>query len=89
MDELKSPGKPFEVSKQAVWEAYQKVRRNKGAAGVDGQSLAEFENDEKKQPVPDMEPDVVGQLLPAAGPSRGDPQARGPRGPDTGSSHRV
>jgi len=39
--------KPFGISKRLVWEAYQKVRRNKGAAGVDGQSLADFAQDEK------------------------------------------
>lgn len=47
MDELRSPGKPFEISKRAVWEAYQKVRANKGAPGVDAVSLEEFENDLK------------------------------------------
>jgi RNA-directed DNA polymerase len=30
-----------------VWEAYQQVRRNKGAAGVDGQSVEDFEKDLK------------------------------------------
>jgi retron-type reverse transcriptase len=39
--------KPFVISKQLVWEAYEKVKANKGAAGVDGQSLAEFETDLK------------------------------------------
>ena len=47
MDELKSPGKPFEISKRAVWEAWEKVRANKGAPGVDGESIADFENDLK------------------------------------------
>ena len=37
--------KPFEVSKWAVWEAYRRVKANKGAAGVDEQSLTEFERD--------------------------------------------
>lgn len=40
-------GKSFVIPKRLVWEAYQKVRANKGAAGVDGQSLAQFEQDEK------------------------------------------
>ena len=31
------------ISKQAVWEAYKRVKANHGAAGVDGQSLAAFE----------------------------------------------
>jgi RNA-directed DNA polymerase len=42
-----SPGKPFGISKWEVWQAYQKVAANKGAAGVDGVSLAEFESDLK------------------------------------------
>jgi RNA-directed DNA polymerase len=39
--------KPFDISKRLVWEAYQKVAANKGAAGVDGQSIADFEQDLK------------------------------------------
>ena len=39
--------KPFEISKWAVWEAYQKVRANQGAAGVDAESIADFEKDLK------------------------------------------
>lgn len=39
--------KPFDISKRLVWEAYQKVATNKGAAGVDGQSIADFEQDLK------------------------------------------
>ncbi len=35
--------KPFTITKRMVWEAYKRVRRNSGAAGVDEQSLAEFE----------------------------------------------
>lgn len=47
MGELKAPDKPFDISKRAVWEAYEKVRANKGAPGVDKVSLAEFEKDLK------------------------------------------
>jgi RNA-directed DNA polymerase len=43
----RSAGKPFDIPKVLVWNAYQKVKANKGAAGVDGQSLAEFAQDEK------------------------------------------
>lgn len=38
-------GKPFAISKRVVWEAWQLVRANQGAAGVDGESIAEFEAD--------------------------------------------
>jgi RNA-directed DNA polymerase len=47
MGELKLPGKPFDISKQEVQEAYLKVKANKGAPGVDGVALAEFEKDLK------------------------------------------
>jgi retron-type reverse transcriptase len=33
----------FEISKWAVCNAYRRVKANKGAAGVDGESIAEFE----------------------------------------------
>jgi len=39
--------KSFEISKVAVWEAYRRVKKNKGGAGVDGESMAEFEVDLK------------------------------------------
>ena len=35
--------KPFRIPKRAVWEAYLRVKKNRGAAGVDGQSVAAFE----------------------------------------------
>ncbi|MFG1711325.1 group II intron reverse transcriptase/maturase [Nonomuraea sp. M3C6] len=47
MDKLKSQGKPFDISKWEVWEAFQQVKRNKGAPGVDGQSIEDFEADLK------------------------------------------
>lgn len=37
--------KPFQISKKEVWEAYKQVKANRGAAGVDGQSIEEFERD--------------------------------------------
>lgn len=35
--------KPFSIEKSLVWEAYKEVKANQGAAGVDGQSLQQFE----------------------------------------------
>jgi RNA-directed DNA polymerase len=37
--------KPFEIAKREVWEAFKSVRANRGAAGVDGQTIEEFEAD--------------------------------------------
>lgn len=39
--------KPFEISKHVVWEAYERVKANKGAAGIDEESIAAFEEDLK------------------------------------------
>jgi RNA-directed DNA polymerase len=47
VSELKSAGKPFAISKLEVWEAYRKVKANKGAAGVDEVMLGDFETDLK------------------------------------------
>ena len=48
MNEPKQQDKPFDISKWTVWKAYQRVKANKGAAGVDDVSLAEFEQDRDK-----------------------------------------
>jgi RNA-directed DNA polymerase len=45
MDELKLSGKPFEISKWAVQEAWEKVKANKGAPGVDEVTIEAFEAD--------------------------------------------
>ena len=39
--------KPYAIPKQLVWDAYQRVKANRGAAGVDGESLTAFEKDLK------------------------------------------
>jgi RNA-directed DNA polymerase len=35
--------KPFCIAKREVWEAYKQVKANRGAAGVDGQSIEDFD----------------------------------------------
>jgi len=42
-----SQAKPFDISKKIVWEAYERVKANKGAAGVDSESVEAFEQDLK------------------------------------------
>jgi RNA-directed DNA polymerase len=44
-EEPVSKAKPFCISKRIVWEAYKRVKANKGAAGVDDMSITEFERD--------------------------------------------
>ena len=39
MDEAK----PFLIPKREVWETFKRVKANQGAAGVDGQSIEDFE----------------------------------------------
>jgi group II intron reverse transcriptase/maturase len=40
-----SSTKPFVITKRAVWEAYQQVKANRGAAGIDEETIAMFEQD--------------------------------------------
>jgi len=47
VSEPRSTEKPFDISKRVVWDAYERVKANQGAAGVDGESIAEFERDLK------------------------------------------
>src|SRR5262249_34730744 len=42
-----SEAKPFCISKSEVWEAYKRVKANKGAAGVDDESIEDFERNLK------------------------------------------
>ena len=46
-EEPVAEAKPYDIPKQLVWEAYQRVKANRGAAGVDGETLTAFEKDLK------------------------------------------
>lgn len=35
--------KPYSIAKRTVWDAYQKVKANRGAAGIDDETIAMFE----------------------------------------------
>ena len=43
MSEPKPDGKSFVISKRLVWEAWRRVKANRGAAGVDEESILAFE----------------------------------------------
>jgi RNA-directed DNA polymerase len=46
-EEPLSKAKPFSISKQVVVDAYKRVKANHGAAGVDEESIADFDKDLK------------------------------------------
>ena len=71
--------KPFKIPKREVWEAFKRVKANQGAAGVDGQSIAEFEADLRKH-LHALEPAVLWKLLSSAGAAGDIPKANGGRG---------
>src|SRR6202166_4148092 len=45
MTSIDTTNKPFMIEKRQVYEAYKAVKSNKGAAGVDGQTIEQFEVD--------------------------------------------
>ena len=45
MTSIDTTNKPFMIEKRQVYEAYKAVKSNKGAAGVDGQTIEQFEDD--------------------------------------------
>jgi RNA-directed DNA polymerase len=44
---MRTTGKPFNIEKMQVYEAYRAVKSNGGAAGVDGQTIEQFDADLK------------------------------------------
>ena len=47
MSEPKSKVKSFDIPKRLIYQAWEKVRANAGAPGVDAVSIAEFESRER------------------------------------------
>src|SRR5499433_3152764 len=45
MNSMRATNKPFNIDKRLVYEAYKAVKSNRGAAGVDEQSIEQFEED--------------------------------------------
>ncbi|MQB02037.1 MAG: group II intron reverse transcriptase/maturase [Actinobacteria bacterium] len=38
-------GKPFDIDKRLIWEAWKQVKQRQGAPGIDGQTIEQFEAD--------------------------------------------
>ena len=53
------------------------MKSNKGAAGIDDQTIEDFEREPEEEPVQGLESDVVGQLLSATGADGEDPESNG------------
>src|SRR5437773_979231 len=53
MISMRATNKPFHIDKRLVYEAYKAVKSNRGAAGVDEQTIEQFEADlSGRQPRP-------------------------------------
>ena len=62
--------KSFEIRKRLVFEAWEKVRANSAAPGVDAVSIDDFAADEVDNLYKLVESDVLGELFPGAGANR-------------------
>jgi hypothetical protein len=67
VSESRSQVKPFDIPKSMVWEAYQRVKANKGRLVSTGSVDRAVRAGLEEQPVQTMESPLVGGLLPAAG----------------------
>jgi retron-type reverse transcriptase len=43
--QIHTTDKPFNITKKQVYEAYKAVKSNAGSAGVDGQTIEQFDSD--------------------------------------------
>ena len=76
--------KPFAIPKPMVWEAWRRVKANKGAPGVDGQDLEQFEGDLADNLYKIWNRISSGSYFPAPGQGGGYRQAARQRGPRAG-----
>ena len=68
--QIHTTDKPFTITKKQVYEAYKAVKSNAGSAGVDGQTIEQFDSDLRRQSLQAMEPNELGELLSTAGARR-------------------
>ena len=80
--------KSFDIPKRLVWEAYKHVKANGGAAGVDEQSLTEFEEELGNNLYRIWNRMASGSYFPPPGQGRRDCEEVGRRA-DARDSHRL
>ena len=56
--------KPYVIAKRAVWEAYQQVKANRGAAGVDEKTIVMLEQNLSKNLYAESQKSSLGRLSP-------------------------
>ena len=67
---MRTTGKPFNIDKKQVYEAYKAVKSNAGSAGVDGQTIEQFESDLQNNLYKLWNQNELGKLLSTAGARR-------------------
>ena len=80
--------KPYVIAKRAVWEAYQRVKANRGAAGIDEETIAMFEQSLSKNLYKLWNRMSSGFVFPAAGEAGRNSEGKG-RHEKTGNPHCV
>ena len=84
---MRATGKSFDIEKKRVYEAYKAVKSKGGAAGVDGQTIEQFEADLKNNLYKIWNRMSSGSYFPP--PVRAVPIPKKDRGPaDFGCAHR-
>jgi retron-type reverse transcriptase len=81
MTEPMLPGKTHDIPKRLVWDAWLKVKENKGAAGVDGVTIERFEADLRGNLYQLWNRMSSGSYFPRTGPRGGDTEERRHKNP--------
>src|SRR3954464_10321064 len=79
--------KSFAIPRPMVWEAWRRVKANKGSAGSGRGGSEGVPGRSEGQPLQDLESNELGVLLACGGQGGGDPQAARWRGPNAGRAN--
>ena len=67
---MRTTNKPFKITKKQVYEAYKAVKSNQGAAGVDKETIEQFDANLKGNLYKLWNSDELGELFSTAGACR-------------------